>query len=365
MKKYDIKGIISQFKIDGIFKGFSPLGQGHINDTFKIDMSKIDNDEKFSVVLQRINHYVFKQPEKVMDNIKRVTEHLSQKDNSSFKESIQLTKTLDEETFHRDPNGNYWRVYNFIDNAKTYDIIESSQQAYEGAKAYGSLQLELADLPGPDLHETIPDFHNTPKRFKDFENALIEGIPKRICNADVEIKKAKRLRHFAPLITELLENGHIPQRVTHNDTKLNNVLLHKDSHKGMCVIDLDTLMTGSALYDFGDFIRSACRIGAEDESNPDKIHFSIELYEASLRGFLETAGKTLNQIEKDHLALSSIVISYEVGLRFLTDYLMGDSYFKISHETHNLERARVHFKLVKEIKNHLPKLNAMLTTFLE
>ena len=360
MKKYDIQGLISQFHTNAVYVKHSPLGKGHINDTFKIDMHKQDS-EKISYVLQRINHNVFKRPDKVMKNIKRVTEHLKNKLNSAFPKSLELVNTLDNESYHQDPNGNYWRVYNFIENSRTFDNIESTKQAYEGAKAYGALQEELADLPGPALHETIPDFHNTPKRFKDFENAVIEGLPDRIAHADAEIKQAKRLKSYAPIITDLLSNGSIPSRVTHNDTKLNNVLLNEESLTGICVIDLDTLMTGSALYDFGDYIRSSCRLGSEDERDPKRISFSKEMYQASLRGYLESAGNTLTPIEKEHLAISSIVISYEVGLRFLTDYLMGDTYFKTNRETHNLERARVHFKLVKEIKKRLPELNGLLT----
>jgi thiamine kinase-like enzyme len=295
-----------------------------------------------------------------MENISRVTEHLNSKTNKIFPESLKLVKTLDEDNFHQDPNGNFWRVYNYIENAKSYEQIQSPQQAFEAAKAYGILQLELADLPGPELHETISDFHNTPKRYKDFKNAVIEGIPERVKIAEYEIKQANRLRNYAPTITNLIENKSIPLRVTHNDTKLNNVLLHNENQTGICVIDLDTLMSGSALYDFGDFVRSACRLGSEDANNLDEVKFSIELYEASLKGYLKSAGNTLNDVEKNHLALSSVVITYEVALRFLTDYLTGDPYFKITHETHNLERARVHLKLAKEIKKHFNLLNSMI-----
>ena len=359
MSKYDLESIMLQFQTSAQFVKSEAYGGGHINDTFKIEMKK-DDESPIRFILQRINHQVFKRPDKMMDNISRVTEHLRQKKNSSFKKSIYLIKTLDDEYYHRDPNGNYWRLYNFIEGGETYDIIESPDQAYEGAKAFGNLQRELVDLPGGMLFETIPDFHNTPQRYKNFEQAVIEGLPERIQNAQDEISQAKRLRKYAPAITDLLDSGAIPHRVAHNDTKLNNVMLEDKTHVGVCVIDLDTLMTGSALYDFGDFIRTAGRIGAEDEKDLDQVSFCMKMYKASLRGYLESAGDTLNDAEKDNLAISAIVISYEIGLRFLTDYLMGDTYFKTHHETHNLERARVQFKMAREIKKRLAELNALV-----
>ncbi|WDE95802.1 aminoglycoside phosphotransferase family protein [Lentisphaera profundi] len=358
MSKYDLKSVMLQFKAPGEFNNGVPYGGGHINDTFKVEMTTGDSTTRY--ILQRINHLVFKRPDKMMDNIHRVTEHLRNKEHSAFKNPMYLIKTHDDEIFHHDPNGNYWRVYNFIEGALTYDIIESTEQAYQGAKAFGTFQCELSDLPGEDLYETIPDFHNTPKRYKDFEQATIEGITERINFAEDEISQAKKLRKFAPAITDLLAAGSIPHRVTHNDTKLNNVMLENETNIGVCVIDLDTLMTGSALYDFGDFIRTAGRIGAEDEKDLDKISFCHEMYEASLKGYLETAGEALNDVEKENLGISSIVITYEVGLRFLTDYLMGDTYFKTKHETHNLERARVQFKMAREIKKHLSQLNELV-----
>jgi Ser/Thr protein kinase RdoA (MazF antagonist) len=358
MNNFDFKSLILQFKIEGNFNNAVPYGGGHINDTFKIEVDTAQGTVRY--ILQRINHLVFKRPEQMMDNIHRVTEHLRNKENSAFKDPMYLIHTHDEEVFHQDPNGNYWRVYNFIEGALTYDIIESTEQAYQGAKAFGIFQCELADLPGGDLYETIPDFHNTPQRYKAFEQATIEGIAERINFAEDEIAQAKKLRKYAPAITELLDSGAIPYRVTHNDTKLNNVMLEDSTNIGVCVIDLDTLMTGSALYDFGDYIRTAGRIGAEDEKDLDQISFSQEMYEASLKGYLETAGDALNDVEKQNLGISAIVITYEVGLRFLTDYLMGDTYFKTKHETHNLERARVQFKMAREIKKHLAKLNALV-----
>ncbi|MDD7986401.1 aminoglycoside phosphotransferase family protein [Lentisphaera marina] len=359
MSKYDYESVILQFQTGAEFVKGEPYGGGHINDTFKIDMQN-DDGSAIRFILQRINHLVFKRPDKMMENISRVTEHLRAKENSAFKSPMYLIKSHDGGIFHQDPNGNYWRVYNFIEGAATYDIIESTEQAYQGAKAFGLFQLELADLPGGELFETIPDFHNTPQRYKNFEQAVIEGIPQRINSAEDEISQAKKLRKFAPAITDLLNSGAIPARVTHNDTKLNNVMLDDESHVGVCVIDLDTLMTGSALYDFGDYIRTAGRIGAEDEKDLDKVSFCQEMYEASLKGYLETSGDALNEVEKQNLGVSAIVITYEVGLRFLTDYLMGDTYFKTKHETHNLERARVQFKMAREIKKNLNSLNALV-----
>jgi hypothetical protein len=357
-KKYDLKGVVLQFRVAGEFTHGEPYGGGHINDTFKIDTDEYGKRVRY--ILQRINHLVFKNPEGMMDNIQRVTEHLRHKEKSAFKSRLYLINTHDDGIMYRDPNGNYWRLHNFIEGAATYDIIESTEQAYQGAKAFGIFQQELADLPGEDLFETIPDFHNTPKRYETFELAIIEGLPERIKAAQEEIAQAKKYRKYAPIITDLLASGKIPGRVSHNDTKLNNVLLDDETQEGVCVIDLDTIMTGSSLYDFGDYIRTAGRIGAEDEKDLSRLSFCEEMYEASLKGFLETAGEALNQIEKDHLAVSAIVMTYEVGLRFLTDYLMGDAYFKTHHDSHNLERTRVQFKMVNEIEKRLDKLNKLV-----
>jgi thiamine kinase-like enzyme len=357
-KKYDLKSVMLQFRVAGEFTHGEPCGGGHINDSFKIDTDEYGKRVRY--ILQRINHLVFKNPEGMMDNIQRVTEHLRHKENSAFKSPMYLISTHDDGIMHRDPNGNYWRLYNFIENSATYDIVESTEQAYQGAKAFGIFQQELADLPGEDLFETIPDFHNTPKRYETFELAIIEGLPERIKAAQEEIAQAKKYRKYAPIITDLLASGKIPGRVSHNDTKLNNVLLDDETQEGVCVIDLDTIMTGSSLYDFGDYIRTAGRIGAEDEKDLSRLSFCEEMYEASLKGFLETAGEALHQIEKDHLAVSAIVMTYEVGLRFLTDYLMGDAYFKTHHDSHNLERTRVQFKMFNEIEKRLDKLNKLV-----
>jgi Ser/Thr protein kinase RdoA (MazF antagonist) len=319
-----------------------------------------EDGSSVSYILQRINDHVFKHPEHIMENIQRVTDHLKNKENCAFKQPVYLIPTHAGQCFHVDSEGNYWRTFNYIQGAHTYDEVESSEQSYHGARAFGFLQSELADLPGDALHETIPDFHNTPKRYEAFEAALRTGLPDRIALAQKEIAQAQSLRDLAPIITDLLESGKIPPRVTHNDTKLNNVLLEEGTYEGLCVIDLDTLMSGSALYDFGDYVRTAARIGAEDEPDLAKVHFCTDMYEAALRGYLEAAGSALNDVEKEHLAVSAIVITYELGLRFLTDFIQGDTYFKVKHPRHNLDRTRVQFKMVKEIQRHLPLLNDLL-----
>jgi aminoglycoside phosphotransferase (APT) family kinase protein len=247
---------------------------------------------------------------------------------------------------HIDADGNFWRAYHFIENARTYDSVQSPAQAFQAAKAFGEFQRMLADLPAPRLHDTIPDFHHTPKRFAALERAIAADVAGRAILAKPEIDFALARKSICGV---LLDAG-LPERVTHNDTKINNVMLDDDTGEGICVIDLDTVMPGLVLYDFGDMVRTATSPGPEDERDLSKVNLQFPLFEALARGYLTSAAGFLTKEEKKHLAFSGKLITFEIGLRFLTDYLSGDTYFKVHREGHNLDRCRTQFKMVASIE---------------
>ena len=342
-----LEDIAAQFLIHGDFVEARPYGSGHINDTFAVTMNQGGTPVRY--IFQRMNDYVFRDPPALMDNIRRVTEHQRAKladAPDASRRSLQLIPARDSRSYYRAADGAYWRVYIFIEHAATYDIIETPEQAFEAASAFGTFQQTLADLPGERLNETIPDFHNTPKRYENFEAAQRADRCGRARNAAEEIAFAEKFAAMANTLTELHARGDIPERITHNDTKLNNVMIDDTSGKGICVIDLDTVMPGLSLYDFGDMVRSATNPAAEDEKDLNKVYMHMPTFDALVRGFLSAAGSILTEPEAAHMAFSGKLITYEIGLRFLTDYLEGDLYFKTDSEDHNLRRCRTQFRLV-------------------
>jgi aminoglycoside phosphotransferase (APT) family kinase protein len=268
---------------------------------------------------------------------------------------LTLVPARDGLVYHLDQDGNYWRAYLFIERALTYDAVESPGQAFEAAKAYGRFQKLLADLPGPRLHDTIPDFHNTAKRFAALETAVARDVANRAKFAQREIDFA---RAREPIAT-LLSGANLPERVTHNDTKFNNVMLDVATGEGVCVIDLDTVMTGLVPYDFGDMVRTTTSPAKEDERDLSRVKMQFPMFEALARGYLTTAD-FLTKAEKQHLAVAGKLITFEIGLRFLTDYLAGDNYFKIHREGHNLDRCRTQFKLVESIEEQEETMNELI-----
>jgi len=349
-----IEIVFNSFAIYGDFVSAEPYGNGHINDTYRITVSQ--GGRILGYLFQRINHHIFKNPEKLMDNISRICEHQQKKlrENDSAGAStnaMTLINSLDGKSFVKDEEGNFWRCYIFIENALGYDIIENEKQAFQAAKAFGQYQNLLSDLPGDRLDETIPDFHNTPKRFEYFQEvlnkdsfSLVEGVKDEI---DFYLSFEKEISYF----TDRLKNGVLPERVTHNDTKLNNVLLDTQSGEAVCIIDLDTSMPGLAAYDFGDLVRTSTCFSAEDEKDLSKVVFQRNMYEALIRGYLSTAASFLKEEEVKSLVFGGILITYEVGLRFLTDYLEGSIYFKSQYAEHNLVRSRTQMTLVKALLN--------------
>ena len=358
--KHDLQKIFSEFLIYGDFVQAAPYGSGHINDTYAVVVNQGGTHVRY--LAQRINHLIFKNPPALMDNISRVTSHLRMKisdSDDSSRRVLSLIPTKDGKPFFKDDSGNYWRTYIFVEKAKSIDVIQTDDQAFQAARAFGRFQKMLVDLPGAKLHETIPDFHNTPKRFANFEKALSEDKCNRAKLAKKEIDFALSRSSISGKLLELNSKGKIPERVTHNDTKLNNVLIDDSTGEGICVIDLDTVMPGLALYDFGDLVRTSTSPAAEDEKDLSKVRMQMHMFKALVNGYLEAAEDFLTKAERENLAFSGKLITFEIGLRFLTDYLSGDVYFKTHREGHNLDRTRTQFKLVESIEEQEEEMNRL------
>ena len=355
--KHDVRSVTRQFPLPGEFSSAAPYGSGHINDTYCVVFDQ--GGERVRYILQRINHLIFKNPPALMENIQRVTMHIGQKVRSQSdagRRVLTLIPARDGHPFHRDPEGNFWRAYVFVENARTFDAVESPQQAVQAAQAFGQFQKLLADLPAPRLHDTIPDFHHTPKRLAALEKAIEADAVNRAHLAKAEIDFACRRK----ALTSLLLDANLSERVTHNDTKFNNVMLDDATGEGICVIDLDTVMPGLALYDFGDMVRTTTSPAKEDERDLSKVQMQLPMFEALAQGYLTSAAEFLTASEIDLLPASGKIITLEIGLRFLTDYLAGDTYFKVHREGHNLDRCRTQFRLVESIEAQEEAMNKIV-----
>jgi len=350
---HNIAHIAKFFDMRGDFISSQPYGSGHINDTYAARFNQAGTLVRY--IHQRINHAIFKDPGSLMDNISRVTRHIRDKLIAAGAEDITrrvltLVPALDGRSYHRDEEGNYWRTYLFIENAQTYDQIETTKQATEAAKAFGLFQKELCDLPGDRLVETIPGFHDTRARFDKLLAAVDADALNRAKNVKNEINFALQRENMTDVLLGLHREGKIPEIITHSDTKLNNVMIDDETSEGVCVIDLDTVMPGLSLYDFGDMARTATRSTPEDEQDLSKVDARMDMFEAITLGYLSSADDMLNQAEVDHLTFSTRLITFEIGIRFLTDYLQGDIYFKTHRKGQNLDRCRVQFKMVQSLE---------------
>ena len=333
------------------------FGAGHINDTFRVR----GGEETY--LLQRINHQVYPDIAKMMDNIRRVTEHLQEKlidRHDPTLTTLHIIRTREGRLFYQDGAGQYWRMLTFIDHSVAYEVATSPTLAYEAGRAFGQFQSLLRDLPGPPLHEVIPNFHHMGHRLRQFEEALAANVAYRARLVPAEIafvqERAKEMR----VLDQLVADGLLPLRVTHNDTKLNNVLLDPVTHRARCIVDLDTVMPGSVLYDFGDAIRTTANTAAEDEPDPQKIQLSLPYYEAYTQGYLSEAQSFLTGTEIDYLPFSARYMTFIMGLRMLTDYLAGDVYYKIHHPDHNLQRAKAQFQLVKRMEEQQDAMSQLV-----
>lgn len=348
----DIRKQFACFLAEGTFLSGESFGPGHIHDTYRIVTAEKECDD---YILQRLNNKVFKDIPKLQENIERVTNHLRLKlsaiEGSDIKrECLTLVPSRSSgHSWHTDEEGNFWRMFIFISDHFSYEQVDSLHKAHEGGKAIGRFQAMLADLPGKPLHETIPDFHDIRKRLDTFHRVIEKDKAGRVADARKEIEEIIRREEEMKIILRLGDEGKIPLRITHNDTKFNNILFDIDD-RALCLIDLDTVMPGYVHYDFGDAVRTASNKVAEDCADLSQVSMDISIYEAYARGYLaETAG-TLNETEKEYLPFAPKLLTYIMATRFLTDYLDGDTYYKIKYPGHNLQRNKSQIALLKSME---------------
>jgi Ser/Thr protein kinase RdoA (MazF antagonist) len=358
---YNLKEIFEYFEADGTFLKGEPYGSGHIHDTFRIETVEKEKDD---YILQRLNNKIFKNIPELQQNIERVTVHLRNKISSIpgsdiKRECLRLIPTRDGLTWIVDNEGNFWRMYIFISRHHSYNVVDSPDKAFEGGKAIGRFQAMLSDMPGGPLFETIPLFHNIEKRLQTFNSKIMDNPVGRVDSVSKEIGQILNRADEMKIILRLGKEGKIPLRITHNDTKFNNILLDEND-KALCVIDLDTVMPGYIHYDFGDAIRTAANTASEDEDDLSKVKMDINLFKAYAEGYLSETVETLNDVEKEYLAFAPRLITYTIAVRFLTDFIDGDNYFKIHHELHNLQRARAQLRLVMSMEEQYQDMKSII-----
>lgn len=346
------ENILRKFHIHGNMTTCKEYGSGHINDTYKVE-----TDDGHCYILQRINKFVFNKPVEVMENVSAVTDFL-RKTLKCPRETLHFIRTDENLRYYLDENNDCWRCYEFTDGI-CLEAPESEEDFYQSAIAFGRFQEMLSDFPAETLHETIPMFHNTINRYRLFKEALdVDRVGRAITIAD-EVDFIMDREEEAGTICNLLESGELPLRVTHNDTKINNVLLDKTTRKALCVLDLDTVMPGSSLYDYGDSIRFGAATAAEDEKDISKMHLNLDLFRVYTAGYL-AACHSLTEKEIELLPMGAKIITLELAIRFLTDYLDGDRYFKTAYHDHNLVRARTQLRLVADMERKWDEMKAIV-----
>lgn len=346
------ESIVRAFKVKGDPISCKPFGSGHINHTLKIV-----TDAGAEYVLQRINKHVFKNPEQLMENLTAVTKYL-RKHEDDTRMALHFIRTHYNQYFYVDDHGDYWRMYDFV-GGFCLDMPETNADFYESALAFGHFQSMLADFPAETLHETIPEFHNTIDRYRQFKEVLKKDPCGRLAGVRNEVQFLKDREELAGTLQRMRESGELPLRVTHNDTKLNNVLLDRKTRKFLCVLDLDTVMPGLSLYDYGDSIRFGAATAEEDEWDLSKMTLDLERFEIYTKGYME-ACPTLTDKEVEMMPMGALIMTLEVGLRFLTDYIDGDHYFKIAYSDHNLVRARTQLRLVADMQSKWDEMNRIV-----
>ncbi len=357
----ELPQIAAKFALEAPFAQGVPHGNGLINDSFVVECQRAGNPCHY--VFQRVNHHVFQDVPALMENVQRVTDHLATLPQSPNRRSLRLIRTHTGQGFHIDEHGCHWRCYDFIEGALSYDVIPSLPVARAAAYAFGEFQAQLVDLPGPRLNETIPDFHNTRQRFANLRAAIDADSVSRVSSVGPEIEFALARESLASSLLDLHEAGEIPEHITHNDTKISNVLIDEKSGEGVCVIDFDTVMPGLGLYDFGDMVRSAANPCLEDETDLSKVSVQLPIFEELVAGYLGSARSILNPTEVDNLVGASRLITYEIGIRFLTDYLADDIYFRCDHPTQNLDRARGQFTLLKSMEDAETEMQQIVSKY--
>lgn len=348
-----LQEISKKFQIYGEILHAETLKIGHINETYTATYDQ--GGTRVRYIHQKINRNVFKNPAAVMKNVMRVTTHIRKKQEmrnvrDPTRRSLVVIPTRDGKAFYQNGDQEVWRTFVFVEGVETYEAVQSPEQAYQAGRAFGEFQHLLVDLPGERLFETIPYFHHTRKRFSALQHAIEKDHYNRAKEAKAEIEFALSHDRIVDVILDAMAKGKIPERVTHNDTKFNNVMLDVLTGEAMCIVDLDTVMPGCALYDFGDMVRTTTSPTLEDEPDLSKVKMQMPMFKKLAEGYLSTAGQFLTKAEKSHIAFSGKLITFEIGIRFLTDFLAGDTYFRIHRPAHNLDRCRTQFRLVDSIE---------------
>ncbi len=350
----DVISVIKNFRTEGDLVEVKPVTAGRINTTYRIVFDNL------SYTLQKINKYVFKKPDEVMHNITLVTEHIREKikkaGGDASRECLEVIKALDGKPYYVDDDGEYWRVYKFIDDAYTLDENAESEKLFHAGYGFGKFQNMLSDFDATKLYETIPNFHNEISRFEDFKKAVAEDAFNRAEGAKAEIDFMMARGDDIRKLSIMQQNGELPIKVTHNDTKVNNILIDNEKNEALCVLDLDTVMPGISVLDFGDAARFITNTAGEDETDLSKVRINLEKYEFLAKGFLDAVGKSLTKAERDNLSQGAKTMTLEIGMRFLTDHLQGDVYFGIDHEGQNLERAKCQFALAASMEEHFDEM---------
>ena len=341
-----IEQVCRSFRIEGEFICAKLITSGHINTTFRVDFKNGDNEKSY--LLQRVNTYVFIDPLKIMNNINLITTHIRNKSTHSDKTSLHFHHCANGDNFYFDDDGEFWRLTNYIDSL-SFDLCDDPDILRGAGRAFGEFQTALEDFDAGSLYETIPNFHNTPKRLEKLYADIDADVCGRVKEVTDEIEFTKKYSELACRLMKLKNEGVLPLRVTHNDTKSNNVLFDRESKHPLTVIDLDTVMPGLVAFDFGDAIRSAGNSAEEDEADLSKVHLDLDKFRAFTEGFVQATSGHLTQAELDSLALGAFTLTFEQAVRFLDDYLTGDKYFRTAYEGHNLVRARCQYKLAKDM----------------
>lgn len=359
------EAIIRAFGVQGDIKTVEPFGSGHINDTLRVVIQAGAETQEY--VLQKINTDIFKDPAGMMQNIIKVTGYLrniiEKKGGDPSRETLHFYPTQEGKYYYRDEDNRYWRLEDMILHSRSYDLATTSEMFASTGVAFGQFMADLGGFPAEELVEVIPNFHHTGVRFATFESEVKANRAGRIdtCRAEVEFALARK--ELALSIVKQLDNKELPLRVTHNDTKINNILMDESTDQPICIIDLDTIMPGACAYDFGDSIRFGASSALEDEQDLSKVYMRMDLFEAYTKGYMQSVGKTLTPAEARSLAVGAAVITFETGIRFLGDHLNGDTYFKIHRPGHNLDRARTQFKLVADMESKMDEMQAIVDQY--
>ncbi len=360
------ESVTGQFRFEGRFIDAAAYGGGHINRTFVLRCADPGGGTR-RYLLQRINQAIFRDPAALMENLARITQHLQAKIRAAggdpLRETMNLVPTADGAAFHRDASGDCWRAWLFIENATAYEMAQSPEHVYRAGKAFGRFQRMLADFPADALHEVLPDFHNTPKRFATFIETVGRDPIGRAAGVRTEIRFIEQRAAETGVLVDLLRQGRLPLRVTHNDAKFSNVLMDDATGEGLCVIDLDTVMPGTALYDFGDAVRAGAALAAEDEPDAGRAGLSLETFEPLARGYLDAARDFLTPTEIAHLPFAARLITLEQAIRFLNDYLNGDTYYQVHRPGQNLDRARTQIRMIQDMEDKFAEMEAVVARY--